>query len=251
MTESVIGKRKTMENIEEQKDGNLDDEPPIKKQKMYTTSDASIISTKNENIPEILLLGDLRLRDKCLDVDLNSLNTKLFKHQCKQLKIALQMFRDKHGFGRAISAIQINIKLRMIAMFLGNKYTHLKGVTKNKIFLILNPKIIYKSEDDMFTLWDDCMSFPNLLIKLKRYKYITFKFNDINGNEIIWDYNDIGMDLSELIQHETDHCNNILAIDREIDINSILLRSVFNKNKQKYNNMVDYNIYSYLNQSKI
>jgi peptide deformylase len=108
--------------------------------------------------------------------------------------------RAKYGFGRGIAAPQLGIMKRLIY------------VNIDKPIIIVNPEIIYKS-DEMFELWDDCMSFPNLFVKVKRHKIIKFKYLDEN-----WEEKECTVqgDLSELFQHEFDHLNGILSTDRAV-----------------------------------
>ena len=110
-------------------------------------------------------------------------------------------FRKTYGAGRAIAAPQIGLMKRIIC------YNHTTKQT------IINPTLLHPSEE-MMELWDDCMSFPNLLVKLKRHKHITMKFMDEHWNEHEWHLSD---DLSELMQHEYDHLEGILATMRAVD----------------------------------
>jgi len=66
----------------------------------------------------------------------------------------------------------------------------------------------------MFELWDDCMSFPNLLVKVKRHRSLTIKYLDANWEPQEWKMQDA---LSELLQHEYDHLNGVLCTMRAID----------------------------------
>jgi peptide deformylase len=73
----------------------------------------------------------------------------------------------------------------------------------------------------MFELWDDCMSFPNLLVKVKRHKSLTINYLDENWQTQEWQMTD---DLSELLQHEYDHLDGILCTMRAIDEKSFKWR---------------------------
>ena len=53
-------------------------------------------------------------------------------------------------------------------------------------FSILNPKIMKVSENDKFSLWDDCMSFPDLLVKVMRFRNIAIDWMDENLNKHSW-----------------------------------------------------------------
>ena len=147
--------------------------------------------------------------------------------------------------------VTIDIPYRMIAMNLSDNYKSgsLPGLPiGNETFLLINPELTISNEykNNTFTLWDDCMSFPDLLIKVKRNEKINIKWIDENENKFEWnDTSHIKLDLSELLQHEIDHLNGILSPDRAIDNNSIVIRSVFEKNQEYFAKQVDYNIYSY------
>jgi len=158
-------------------------------------------------LEDILLLGDSRLYETCAPVDRSELLT--LQPVVDQLANLVLSFRAKYGAGRAIAAPQIGVMKRLIVMNI------------EKPVAIINPQIIQKS-DEMMELWDDCMSFPNLLVRLKRHKRITLRFRDLNWKEHQWELED---DLSELLQHEYDHLDGILATMRAIDPASFKWRS--------------------------
>ena len=82
------------------------------------------------------------------------------------------------------------------------------GIPKN----VLEPRL--KELLEMMELWDDCMSFPNLHVRVKRHYFCTMNFVDENWESHTWFLEN---DLSELMQHEYDHLNGILATQRAID----------------------------------
>ena len=63
-----------------------------------------------DKIPPVLLLGDPLLRRVSQPVTTTLIQSSHFKHQCNQLKVALQRFRNTFGFGRAIAAPQISMR---------------------------------------------------------------------------------------------------------------------------------------------
>jgi len=145
-----------------------------------------------------------------------------------RLKTELEDFRKKNGFGRGIAGIQIGIKKRIIALNFG------EGP-----FVIVNPEIFERSIE-LFTMWDDCMSFPDLMVRVERNKSIGLKYQDETGCTKEW--KNIEQDKSELLQHEIDHLDGIMAIDRAINETDIVYRNEFNKNRNKYDPMVQYGI---------
>jgi peptide deformylase len=66
------------------------------------------------------------------------------------------------------------------------------------------------------------MSFPDILVKVKRYENCRVTFRDLKWKEHSMILEE---DLSELLQHEVDHLNGILAIQRAADNKSIILRT--------------------------
>ena len=150
---------------------------------------------------------------------------------------ALEMFRNTHGFGRAISAPQIDRHYRMIAMNLGDAAAHRSG---DQPFTLCNPRVTWKSEEK-FSMWDDCMSHPDLVVRLLRHCSISIKYEDIEGREFEW--NRLSMAEAELVQHEMDHLDGILSVDRAEDAKvDIVQRRVYETERAKYDQSVDYAI---------
>jgi peptide deformylase len=116
--------------------------------------------------------------------------------------------RAKYNFGRAIAAPQLGIMKRLIFMHI------------DKPVVFINPELLHLSEE-RFELWDDCMSFPNLLVKVKRHRSLTINYRDEHWQPQTWDMQD---DLSELLQHEYDHLDGILCTMRAIDEKSFKWR---------------------------
>ncbi len=173
---------------------------------------------------KILLLGDPGLRRVCDPVV--DFESPEFRQNGRRLIRALAQFRAEYGFGRAISAPQIGIFQRIIAMNLG------EGA-----FLLVNPEITWKSEE-RFTMWDDCMSFPWLMVRLERHIHIDLQFRDEGGNAQSW--RRIEQAVSELAQHEADHLNGILAVDHALDRDAIIARRVYEERKEFFDRQADY-----------
>ncbi|MBM3789379.1 MAG: peptide deformylase [Acidobacteria bacterium] len=184
-------------------------------------------AAKSDCRPEkILLLGDPALRETSRPVD--DFASPGFREDARRLVSALDQFRREHGFGRAIAAPQIGILRRMIAMNLG------AGP-----FLLVNPEWIPKS-DRRFTLWDDCMSFPWLMVRLERFPDIEAHFCDIDGKPQHWET--VEPAVAELLQHEIDHLDGILAVDRALDKNAIIARELYMERREFFDRQVDYTI---------
>ncbi len=152
-----------------------------------------------KTLSDLLLLGDARLYETCEPI-LPEEKEKVVEWVA-DLHNVMQEVRAKYGFGRAIAAPQLGIMKRLIYM----------NIDKPVVFI--NPELVNLS-DELFELWDDCMSFPNLLVKVKRHKSLTIKYLDENWVSQEWTMED---SLSELLQHEYDHLNGVLCTMRAID----------------------------------
>ena len=160
---------------------------------------------------EIFQLGNPTLRVKCLPV--NVFGTEKLNSLITDLRETLYDFKDRNGFGRGIAAPQVGVTERVI-------FTHI-----DEPFTLINP-VITKRSRKLMTMWDDCFSFPNLLVKVKRHLSIEVQYHDVSGRKHTLRVED---GLSELVQHEIDHVNGILAIDRAIDSRHIIFRSEYER----------------------
>lgn len=157
-------------------------------------------------IKEILLLGNDALYKKSLPVEKEDMDS--IKKTVSDLHDTLIDFRKKYNAGRAIAAPQIGVFKRLIYMYI------------DKPIVFINPVLKFDNKE-MMDIMDDCMSFPNLLVKVKRYKECSVMYKDINFVDKTLNFKG---DLSELIQHEYDHLDGILATMRAIDNKSFYIK---------------------------
>ncbi|EOZ98024.1 Peptide deformylase [Indibacter alkaliphilus LW1] len=160
-----------------------------------------------KTVDDILKLGDPRLYEVCDPVKKEEL--PMVKQWVNDLHEAMEDIRAKYGFGRGIAAPQLGIMKRLFYLNLDRPY------------VIINPEIVNPSEE-VFELWDDCMSFPNLFVKVKRHQSLTLEYIDENWEKQTWTVKGA---ISELIQHEYDHLDGILCTMRAIDEKSFKLRN--------------------------
>ena len=161
---------------------------------------------------EILLLGNPKLYELSEPVEKAELET--LRPIYEDMFDTIKGIRRDYGFGRAIAAPQIGVKKRLICML------------TDKPYIIINPKLEFIGDERMEVL-DDCMSFPNLLVRVQRYRHCVLTYLDENWVEQKLCLDD---DMAELIQHEYDHLDGILATMRAIDHKSFAI-----KKEDRYN----------------
>ncbi len=81
---------------------------------------------------------------------------------------------------------------------------------KKEPHILINPIITYKSKS-MVEVEEGCLSFPNEFDNVYRHEKIKVEYTDINGNKKVKSVS--GME-SVVIQHETDHLEGIVFLDR-------------------------------------
>ncbi len=161
----------------------------------------------------ILQLGDPALRRAAAAVG-DAFSAPEIRDMSDRLHRVLAAFRQQRGFGRAIAATQLGFDRRVLALDLGSQRT------------LLDPVITEVSEET-FCLWDDCLSFPDLLVYVRRHVALTVTYRDLDGHTYTWAIRDRAT--AELLQHEIDHLDGVLAVDHATGSNPFALRGAFDR----------------------
>ena len=104
---------------------------------------------------------------------------------------------DWNGLG--LAANQVGVPYRVFAM---------RGSPEN--FVCFNPRIVQPSAENII-LEEGCLSFPGLIVKVKRPKHIRVRFQTPNGDTKTETF--IGM-TARVFQHELDHLDGRLYFNR-------------------------------------
>ena len=166
-------------------------------------------------IRPVLQLGDPILRAKALAVQ--DPTVLEIGELVRDMEDTLEHWRLATGYGRGIAAPQLGVLRRVIFLKLPDA----------EPWPIVNPEIIRRSEQKII-VWDACLSFLSIFMQVERHREITVRYQNLNGETIEFDAGD-DRNLSELLQHEVDHLDGILAIDRVVDLKTICTREEFEK----------------------
>lgn len=149
----------------------------------------------------ILQLGNPLLIESSAPIE--AVHSRETQSLIDDLRDTLAGFRESTGYGRGIAAPQIGILKRAIFIRM-----HPTGFCS----ALINPEIVWASEAKM-ELWDDCFSFPDLMVRVERHIQVRVNYTDGQGVKQTLEAEG---DLSELLQHEIDHLDGILAVQRAI-----------------------------------
>lgn len=162
-------------------------------------------------IHRIRLLGDPILRTKCQPITRpQSSGVRVI---VDDLRETLRDWQARFGHGRAIAAPQIGAPVRIVHVEMDEPWT------------LINPEIVDIGTED-FTVWDDCFSFPDLFVRVARAYRVRVRYQDLRGE---WHEVDLEGDRAELLQHELDHLDGVLAVDRSYGLDPFCLRQEWNR----------------------
>ena len=163
-------------------------------------------------IKPILQLGNPVLRKESEPVkDFNRDLRRLVDDLADTLTDAKQGF----GYGRGIAAPQIGELRRVVLIDMPS----FRSALVNPTIKALSPAT--------FEVWDSCFSFEvSFFVLVDRLWNVKVKYSDLEGSRQTLEAKG---DLSELLQHETDHLHGILATDRMKNKKAIMIRSEWEK----------------------
>jgi peptide deformylase len=156
---------------------------------------------KNMSLLKIRKYPDPILRGKCQEV-------KEVTEEIKNLGWnMIETMIENQGIG--LAAPQVGELKRIIVVHpIEERSSEEKFKKKPQIFI--NPKIVKKSKE---TLIDEegCLSFPGLFLKIKRSKSVEIEALNERGEKILIRAEGLS---ARIFQHEIDHLDGILFIDR-------------------------------------
>jgi len=162
-------------------------------------------------IHRIRLLGDPILRTKCEAI--TKPRSTAVRVIMDDMRETLRDWQSRFGSGRAIAAPQIGAPVRMVY------------VEMDQPWPLINPEIVDIGNED-FEVWDDCFSFPNLLVRVSRAYRIRVRYQDLKGE---WNEIEVEGDRAELLQHEIEHLDGVLAVDRPTGLDPFCLREEWHR----------------------
>ncbi len=124
---------------------------------------------------------------------------------------------DAPGIGLAAPQVGKSLKLIVVDTSQGTS-------DKQEYLTMVNPEIIEHQGHQIDE--EGCLSVPELISKVQRYKKITVSYQDVAGNKQQMEVEDR---FAVVLQHEIDHLNGILFLDHL----STLKRNLYKKKRKK------------------
>jgi len=160
-----------------------------------------------------LLIGENNrtLRQKSLSVKHIDSEARSLIEQMKEI------INQNNGVG--LAAIQIGVPLRIIICQIDDKNLAfgenlVSHFARNKFYTLINPEIT-KFFPETSIMEEGCLSLPNIYGEVERPEKITVKAINFDGKKI--KLKAFGL-LARVIQHEIDHLDGILFVDKAKNI---------------------------------
>ncbi len=133
----------------------------------------------------------------------------------KEMQATLIEQRDPEGVG--LAAPQIGKSLQIFVV----NYKDLKRVIINPEVLEISKTKKINTENKKKDILEGCLSLPHYYGPIKRASKIKIKYLDEKGSEQIEEFSGFN---AQIIQHEMDHLNGILFIDKILEQKSPLYK---------------------------
>ena len=164
-------------------------------------------------------------------LDIHTLGDRVLRQAAKRVSKVDQEIRTlaKHMLqtmytadGIGLAAPQVGIAKQMLVIDIDPEEA------SNVPFILINPKI-RKYGSDLALGQEGCLSIPGVYLDVKRPDYIEVAYKDVTGRPQVLKADDL---LSRVIQHEMDHLEGVMFVDRvenEFLLNEELVRHGFSR----------------------
>lgn len=126
-------------------------------------------------------------------------------------------------YGVGLAAPQVGQPLAIA--IIGMKPTPTRPKIPKVSMTLINPKIVSRSSKRIAS-WEGCISGPNMYGKAQRYPKVRLSWLDATAHRHEKDFEGL---VAQVIQHEVDHLNGILFVDRVTDSKTYVTFSEYKK----------------------
>lgn len=130
-----------------------------------------------------------------------------------------------HDSGVGLAAPQVGVNRRII-VYDSHATDDERDPEAREFTALINPEIIEKSPETFISESEGCLSVVDYRADVKRHEQVTVRAQNIEGKQMTFTAEGI---LSVIMQHEIDHLDGILFIDRI----SALKRAMYKKKRLK------------------
>lgn len=175
--------------------------------------------------PELITLPNPHLRSNSKKVGYIDQAILDLLEKMKLVTLDWEQSRE-HEVGVALAAVQIDVPLRVV--IIRNDFDN----KQDKDFRVFINPVITKYEGEIVEDYEGCLSVKDLYGRVPRHSKIRVKAIDLTGEEVRITAEGF---LARVFQHEIDHTNGIVFIDRIKDSENSFYKLENNGNLQQLN----------------
>lgn len=198
------------------------------------------MKTKTEEISPLVMYPNGILRQKCEPITSFNEDLKIF---CQQLSILCNRYEglglSAPQVGKTVRVIAINVEHCPLVTEFGfvpgdcSPTPEKKEYKRKRHAHLINPKII-NACSKTHKLKEGCLSLPGIFAKIPRPTSFDVEFQDVKGNTCIEHIEDTAQDIYGIIvQHEIDHLDGVLMIDKIEEFDKSKLINKINKLRRR------------------
>ena len=181
-------------------------------------------------IREIVIFGDPVLRKKCAVVD------EIADDLRELVQDMLETMREADGIG--LAAPQVGVAIQLAVMDVSHDpecFSYLRvdgrdtGLAEVMPLIFMNPKLEYGGDSDVLS--EGCLSFPDIRGDVTRPNEVMATLDLLDGRSVVIETDGL---LARVIQHETDHLNGVLFVERMSTATKLSLRGKIRRMQSDY-----------------
>jgi peptide deformylase len=167
----------------------------------------------------IVKIGNPILRKVTKKIPLKLLKRQAFKALVRKMAVTMH---HENGVGLAANQIGYDGQLLVLECRANLRYPSAPAIPFE---VYLNPKIISYSRERVYE-WEGCLSIPGYRGLVPRSKEVTFTAYDLEGKKVTKTVSGFH---ARIIQHEVDHLNGFVYVDRMDDLTEWAHTDEFNR----------------------
>ncbi len=170
-------------------------------------------------IREIIRMGHPVLRQKARSVEDDEIKSP---DLCRLVDDMIETLDDAGGIGLAAPQVKISLRVAILNMPEGaNRYGNFEAIP---LTVCINPKMTISAETQLEGYWEGCLSVPGLRGFVKRPQSLRLNYTDMDGTAREIEFNGFH---ATVCQHELDHLDGLLYIDRIADSRLLMFEEEF------------------------
>jgi peptide deformylase len=156
--------------------------------------DPEALERRSAALDQVVKFGDPVLRSAASPV------TDFDEELAAEGERMIGLMRDAIGVG--LAATQLGTLRRMLVLQVG---------AEAEPTVLVNPEIEWRSENDLATAEEGCLSLPGVIVDVERPLHVRARAVDVHGEPLSVEAS--GLE-ARVIQHEVDHLDGVLMLDR-------------------------------------